>query len=213
LRLELTISKMNESHLIHIFTDVTAIKEAHLQLERSLEDLRYANKNLEEFAYAASHALKEPVRKMQMFSDRLKEELKGQLNDHQTRLFNRLESAAIRMQTLIDDLLSHSQAAKGSSKLEEVHLNHTIKDVIEDLELEMENKHACVDVQSLPTIRADKRQIQQLFQNLITNALKYSRPDVAPFIKITSTVLRGKDVVKDLPVYEGEDFLSDRNFR
>ena len=64
--------EMDESHLIHIFTDVTAIKEAHLQLERSLEDLRYANRNMEEFAYAASHDLKEPLRKMQMFSDRLR---------------------------------------------------------------------------------------------------------------------------------------------
>lgn len=198
--LELTISKMDESHLIHIFTDVTAIKEAHLQLERSLEDLRYANRNLEEFAYAASHDLKEPLRKMQMFSDRLKEQLNDQLNDEQCRLFNRLESAAIRMQTLIDDLLEYSQAAKGSSKLEEVDLNETIKNVAEDLELEIQKKHACLDVQPLPTIKVDKRQIQQLFQNLISNALKYSRPDVIPFIKITSRVVRGKEVMKDLPM-------------
>ena len=65
--LELTVSKLDDDHLIHVFTDVTQIKEAQLQLERTVEDLKYSNQNLEEFAYAASHDLKEPMRKIQYY--------------------------------------------------------------------------------------------------------------------------------------------------
>jgi light-regulated signal transduction histidine kinase (bacteriophytochrome) len=104
---------MDDSHLIDIFTDVTAIKEAQLQLEKYLEDLRYANKNLQEFAYAASHDLKEPVRKIKLFSNRLKEQLQQQLNDEQMKMFDRMENSSSGMQTLIDDLLEYLRQQRG----------------------------------------------------------------------------------------------------
>ena len=198
--LELTISKMDECHLIHIFTDVTPIKQAQLKIEKSLEDLKYANANLEEFAYAASHDLKEPIRKIQFFSDRLRDSLKGSLDPGQFNLFQRLENAAIRMSKLIDDLLEYSQVAKGTIDQKEVlDLDLLVRTVLEDLELEIEKKQAKVTLSSLPLVMGNRRQMQQLFQNLISNALKYSKNDVPAAISIISMPKKGRDVNSNLP--------------
>lgn len=197
--LEVTVSKMDNSHLIHIFTDVTAVKQAQLDLEKSLEDLRYANTNLEEFAYAASHDLKEPVRKMQFFANRLRTDLDERLDDKQRQLFERLESSGARMSSLIDDLLEYSQAAKGSAQQEDIALDKLLPNVLEDLDLEIHTKDATITFHALPVIRGNKRQIHQLFQNLISNALKYSRPDVPTVISITSSIVNGNDVRAELP--------------
>lgn len=197
--LELTVSRMDESHLIHIFTDVTPIKEAQLQLERSLEELKYANANMEEFAYATSHDLKEPVRKMQYFTNRLREELTEAIDAPQAKLFDRLENASVRMNKLIDDLLEYSQAARGSTQVEEIDLNEKVEGVLDDLELEVQQKKARVQVEHLPRIRGSRRQIQQLLQNLIGNALKYTKADVTPEIKITYRKVMGKETGRQLP--------------
>ncbi|HEY0741533.1 MAG TPA: PAS domain S-box protein [Chryseosolibacter sp.] len=192
--LELTVSKMDESHLIHHFTDVTPIREAELKLEKTLEDLRYSNANLEEFAYAASHDLKEPIRKSQYYANRLKEDLKETLTDQQRLLFQRLENSQARMDKLIVDLLEYSQAAKGAADVQMLDLNSEVKHVLEDLELEIQKKGAKILVGELPSIKGNKRQIHQLFQNLISNSLKYNRDSVAPEISIVSQVVRAGDV-------------------
>jgi signal transduction histidine kinase len=189
--------------VISVGHDVTRQVRAR-QLEKSLEELKYTNANLEEFAYAASHDLKEPVRKMQFFSNRLKEELNDKLNDAQKNLFERLENASIRMQKLIDDLLEYSHAAKDSSLSEDVNLNDKIKAVMEDLELEIQKKQAKIMSGMLPTIKGNRRQMQQLFQNLISNALKYSKPGSTPEINICAKRVKGKDVSGDLPPEQGE---------
>ena len=197
--LELTISKMDDDHLIHIFTDVTPIKEAQLQLERSVEELKRSNASLEEFAYAASHDMKEPIRKIHFFSDRLKGELKDRLTDTQLRLFERMEEAARRMGLLIEDLLSYSRAARASTDIEEVDLDQKVRLVLNDLELEVQQKGAQVIVDPLPVVKANRRQLQQLFQNLISNALKYSKPGVPPEIYITAKKVKGSEAKPDLP--------------
>ena len=195
--LELTVSRMDDAHLIHIFTDVTSIKTTQLQLERSLEDLKYANANLEEFAYAASHDMKEPVRKIRYFSSRLKEELQDKIDANQLRHFDRLENASSRMLNLIDNLLEYSQATKGTSLVEEIDLAKSIQQVLDDLELEIQKRGARVNVGELPAIKANKRQMHQLFLNLISNALKYCKPGIAPEIMIASRVVTGKEALPD----------------
>lgn len=189
--LELTVSKMDDTHLIHHFTDVTSIKEAELKLEKTLEELQYSNANLEQFAYAASHDLCEPLRKSQYFMTRLKEGMTSQLNENQLQLFERLENSQRRMQNLIEDLLDYSQAAKGTSQKERVDLNATLQTVLEDLELEIETRSATVDIYPLPIVQANKRQMHQLFQNLIGNALKYSKKTQAPSISVVSAPVTG----------------------
>ncbi|HEX2535881.1 MAG TPA: PAS domain-containing protein [Chitinophagaceae bacterium] len=205
--LELTISRMDADHLIHIFTDVTPIKEAQLQLERSVEELKRSNANLEEFAYAASHDMKEPIRKIHFFSDLLKGELESQLTPNQSRIFGRLEHAAQRMGNLIDDLLAYSQATRGAADQEDIDLNKKVRMVLGDLELEVEQKGARIKVAPLPHLKGHKRQMQQLLQNLISNALKYARPGTAPEVQITASRVRGKEARPYLPPEEGEKYF------
>ncbi|WP_018615333.1 PAS domain-containing protein [Segetibacter koreensis] len=192
--LELTLSKMDNDHLIHIFTDVTSVKESQLQLERTMNELKRSNANLEEFAYAASHDLKEPIRKIRTFSERLKKNLQGRLLDDDQHYFERMEKATERMKNLIDDLLEYSHVSTSINYLDEVDLNKKVTQVLEDLELEVAEKKARVMVGALPVIKGHKRQMQQLFQNLITNALKFSKRNVSPQISIYSAVVSGENI-------------------
>jgi len=191
--LELTVSKMDDDHLIHIFTDVTPIKETQLQLERSVEDLRRSNINLEEFAYAASHDLKEPIRKIYFFTDRIKNSLQDRLTDEAKLYFERMETASKRMNALIDDLLSYSQVSLRPRIMEQVDLNQLLYLILQDLELEVEEKSALITINPLFTVQGHTRQLQQAFQNLLTNALKYSKPGTMPEIIISGYQTQGKD--------------------
>jgi PAS domain S-box-containing protein len=154
------------------------------ELASSNEELKRSNANLEEFAYAASHDLKEPVRKIHFFADMLQHQLAGKLEVADKKVFERMQVAAKRMGTLIDELLVYSQVTKGMANVEEVDLNRKVQLVLEDLELEIQEKKASVTVEPLPSIRGNKRQIQQLFFNLLGNALKYSKEGVPPLIHI-----------------------------
>jgi len=156
-------------------------------------ELKRSNANLEEFAYAASHDMKEPIRKIHFFTDRLKTGLQDQLNEENQRYFERLETGAKRMGTLIDDLLLYSHISRGAAIEESVDLNQIITLVKEDMELAIEEKHAVIIVESLPKIKGHRRQLQQLFENLIGNALKYSKPGVAPHLWITSFKTTGSE--------------------
>lgn len=198
--LELTVSRMDESRLIHIFTDVTGVKEAQLKLEQSLRDLQKSNANLEDFAYAASHDLKEPLRKFQIFTGRLRDELKEVVTENQQNLFIKLESTSNRMQSLVDNLLEYSYVAKGNSQVVQVDLNQTLRNVLEDLELEIQHKQATVIVSNLPTLPGNSRQFEQVFQNLIGNALKYSRPGINSRIEIICKQVKGRDVLSNKPL-------------
>jgi light-regulated signal transduction histidine kinase (bacteriophytochrome) len=202
--LELTVSKLDDNHLIHVFTDVTNIKEAQLQLERTVEELRRSNINLEEFAYAASHDLKEPVRKIHFFSEKIKTTLGERMTEGEKQSFERMELAAKRMNALIDDLLSYSQISIRPHTFEAVNMNRLIDLVLEDLDLEIEDKRATITVDKLFTIQGHHRQLQQAFQNLISNALKYRKPDVVPQIKIGCSKVRGKDSGLQLSVEDGQ---------
>ncbi|MEI6948079.1 PAS domain-containing protein [Paraflavisolibacter sp. H34] len=179
------------------------LARANEALQKSNAELKRSNQNLEDFASAASHDMKEPIRKIHFFADRLKGELFETLTDSQKRLFERLEGASKRMGTLVDDLLSYSQVSKGVVEEVEINLNKKVETVLEDLELEVEQKAAVLQVGRLPTIKGNRRQFLQLFQNLISNALKYSAPGTRPKITITSRVVRAGEVKPDL-FAEGE---------
>jgi len=187
--LELTISKMDDEHLIHIFTDVTNIKESQLQLERTVEELKRSNQNLEDFAYSASHDLKEPIRKIHIFGDRLKSTLGEKMSDDERFAFDRMETAAKRMSSLIDDLLSYSQVSIKPREFEEIDLNLMIDQVLSDLDLEIDQNHAKIIKEDLGIIKGHQRQLQQAFQNLISNSIKYARPGHPAIIRISSSLV------------------------
>ncbi len=202
--LELTISKMDDDHLIHIFTDVTPIKESQLQLERTVEELRKSNQNLEEFAYAASHDLKEPIRKIHFFSDRIKTTLGDRMTDEEKRSFERMELASRRMNSLIDDLLTYSKISIRPATFEPVDLNQLVDQVLSDLDLEIDQRSASVRIDKLCTIQGHHRQLQQAFQNLLANALKYGRSGVKIEIHIRYKQITGKDIGLSLSSIQNE---------
>jgi len=197
--LELTISKMDDEHLIHIFTDVTNIKEAQLTLERTVEELKRSNQNLEDFAYAASHDLKEPVRKIHIFGDRLKTSLGDKMSEEERFTFERMENAAKRMSSLIDDLLSYSQVSIKPREFEEVDLDQLLAQVLSDLDLEIDQNKATINIEKLGTVQGHQRQLQQAFQNLLTNSMKYSKAGVSPVIDISATMVKANETGLPVP--------------
>ena len=191
--LEISLSRMDEDHLINVFTDITIAKEAQLKQEKLLNELKKSNASLEEFAYAASHDLKEPIRKIHFFGQRIKDTMIDRMTDVEKQYFERMEAASKRMAALIDDLLSYSQISIRPRILEEVNMNLLIDQVLEDLDLEIEDQKANVEVDKLFTVQGHHRQLQQAFQNLISNAIKYSKPGIAPLVQIKCSKLIGKE--------------------
>ncbi len=166
------------------FTDHTALKKLQVQLEQSIEDLKRSNSNLQEFAYAASHDLQEPLRKIHFFAERLQTSIAPLLKDEDKRMFKRMESATHRMRVLIDDLLAYSKVSVPTALQQEVDLHDVVQGVIADLEASINEKGATISSDALPVIKGDEVQLRQLFQNLLSNALKYSKQDVPPVIAI-----------------------------
>jgi len=193
--LEISLSRMDRDHLIIIFTDVTEIKETQIQKELLIEELKRTNAALEEFTRAASHDLKEPIRKVHFFTQRLHDKLEQKITEEETGLIEKVKTATKRMLLLIEDLLSYSDTSYGTHEPEEIDLNEKLSHVLTDLELVVQEKCATIHVGDLPVIKGYRRQLAQLFQNLIGNALKYTRPGEPPVISVTA-----KEVCKeDLP--------------
>jgi PAS domain S-box-containing protein len=193
LYLDLMSAKVGQEVLV-TFTDHTQLSKTQLQLERTIEELKRSNASLEEFAYAASHDLKGPIRKIHIFNTRIKESLAGKINETDLRWFDRINQAADRMTNLIDDLLSYSRVTLETSVVyEKIDLNHLLQDLLTDLDLEIENKRASITIEDLPTITGHKQQIGQAFRNLISNSIKYSRPGVTPIIAVSVKTVSGKD--------------------
>ncbi|OLY94299.1 hypothetical protein BUE76_22230 [Cnuella takakiae] len=167
------------------------VQERTAELETANQELERSNRNLEEFAHAASHDMKEPIRKVLTFTDQLKSSLGPRLTEKEKIIFGRIENATQRMGLLVDDLLEFSHVNERPLEKEEVDLNVKVQQVLTDLELLIEEKKAQVRVGQLPTIKGHKRQLQQLLQNLISNALKYSDPDQEPVIVVTAQKVQG----------------------
>ena len=170
------------------------LAQANEALQKINKELQRSNQNLEEFAHAASHDLKEPVRKIHFFTNQLKEQLSARLGESEARALNRIENASQRMGNLIDDLLLYSHVSQRPHELENVDLNLKVQNALEDLDLDIAEKGAVLNIEKLPVVKGYRRQLQQLFQNLISNAVKYSKKDVPPCIDITASEVtkRGK---------------------
>jgi two-component system, LuxR family, sensor kinase FixL len=182
--------KDKEVGAVVIFKDITERKRAEETLSRKAAELARSNAELEQFAYVASHDLQEPLRKIQAFGDRLKTKCDAvNLQDGRDYL-ERMQSAAARMQTLINDLLTFSRVISASQPFVPVDLNQVVKGVLSDLEVRIEQKKATVEVGDLPTIEGDPLQMRQLLQNLIGNALKFQPPSSQPVVKIQARLLK-----------------------
>ncbi len=175
--------------IVITFMNITESKLQELQLKKSNEDLIRSNEALEQFAYAASHDLQEPLRKIQAFCDLLREKL-GVQEDDSVDLIERMQSAAGRMSALVADLLTYSRLSTQQPEPVPLSLDNLISDVLTDLEWAIQQKKAVVHVDSLPIIKGNVSQLRQLFQNLLSNALKFSYPDVPPHVRVSFREIR-----------------------
>lgn len=156
---------------------------------RQRQELTRSNAELQEFAYVASHDLQEPLRKIQAFGDRLMVKYSEVLTDQGCDYLKRMQSAAERMQALIDDLLTLSRVTTRAQPFVSTNLTQVVQDVLSDLEVRIQQTRGQIEVGELPTLEADPIQMRQLLQNLIGNALKFHRAEEAPMIKIYSQQL------------------------
>ncbi|MCW3093101.1 MAG: hybrid sensor histidine kinase/response regulator [Ferruginibacter sp.] len=160
------------------------IIELNKQLLNNIDGLEKANKELDRFAFMASHDLQEPLRKIRTFSDRLFIKYKDQLDSDGIMNINRIQSAATRMQELIKDILTFSKLSVQNESFVKADLKLLVQEVLEDLQLTVLEKKACIELGALPTLFVNPGLIKPLFFNLISNALKYSRKDQPLVIKI-----------------------------
>jgi PAS domain S-box-containing protein len=170
------------------------IHERTESLKKLTVDLERSNQNLEEFAFMASHDLQEPLRKIRIFTQLLQDKTSKGLNESSRLYLDKINSAAIRMGSLIRSLLDYSRLSGKSAQFINTDLNEVIKTVISDLEISITRSKAIIDTAHLPVIEAVPIQIVQLFTNLMSNALKFACENVPPVIRITSRLLLKPEV-------------------
>ena len=161
-------------------------KQAEERLKATAARLEHSNRELQDFAYVASHDLQEPLRKVQAFGDRLKAASSNAIGAEGRDYLERMQAAAKRMQSLIDDLLAFSRITTKANPFELADLNKIVGEVLSDLEVRIQQTNGQVDLGELPTLDADPLQMRQLFQNLIVNALKFHQEGRTPVVKIRS---------------------------
>ncbi len=170
------------------------------QLLSYSERLARSNRELEDFASVAAHDLQEPLRKVQAFGDRLVAESESDLSEKGRDYLERMQKASGRMRVLIDDLLTYSRVATKAQPFELVDLADVMAEVQRTCETLIEETGGRLEVAELPVIEADATQMEQLLQNLITNAFKFHRPDVPPVVEVSGEVtgVHRQDDVKQL---------------
>lgn len=170
------------------------LRETNRLLEERNKDLARSNSDLEQFAYIASHDLQEPLRKIRMFSDRLQEHLAGE--NAAIPYLHKIISGAERMSDLISDLLNYSRLSHPDETFSKTDLNAVLKKIIADFDVTAQEKKASIVVGKLPKLEAITLQMQQLFHNLISNSLKFSRDGAPPEIQISSRQLTVPDEIE-----------------
>jgi light-regulated signal transduction histidine kinase (bacteriophytochrome) len=161
------------------------VKDLNQQLLENISRLESANKELDRFAFMASHDLQEPLRKMLMFSDRLTVKYKEILDDDARNYISKIQNAGKRMKALVEDILTFSKLSMEKDSFVYSDLNQLLKEVITDMEETIREKKAKIIIDDLPGLYVNPGLIRPLFYNLISNALKYSKTDVPPVVRIS----------------------------
>ena len=175
---------INSDLFLHYAFDVSDRKQSERELKAYAQKLEFLNQELQEFAFVASHDLQEPLRKIQAFGNILEVSCKECLTDQGRDYLNRMTQSASRMSALLDALLGYSRVATRLEPFLSTDLSQIVRDALSDLELSIKRTGACVEIGLLPTIEVDPNQMRQLFQNLISNALKYKNKDDQPRIRV-----------------------------
>jgi light-regulated signal transduction histidine kinase (bacteriophytochrome) len=167
------------------------LMKTHAVLESKVTELERMNQELQEFAFAASHDLREPLRKIQVLGSMLREKKQHQLDEDGKDYLLRMESTAGRMQNLLDALLAYSIVAERERPYVPLDLNTVIREAMNNLEVSIQERKARIEIGRLPQVQGDPEQMVQVFQNLLSNSLKYRR-GTAPLIKIHGQISNGR---------------------
>ncbi|WP_207515766.1 response regulator [Longitalea luteola] len=181
------------------------VKELNRQLLENIALLESANRDLDRFAFMASHDLQEPLRKIRTFSDLLFVKYQSVLDVPAINYINRIQNAAVRMQTLISDILAFSRINNEKDTFVHYNLNLILQEAIDELDATIREKKAEIQLTELPSIDVNPGLMRPLFENLLSNALKYSKKDEAPVINIRSEIITAtastKEPVKYCRIY------------
>ena len=191
--------------LLGTVQDITSQVEFENSLQQKNRQLQQSNNNLEEFVFIASHDLKEPVRKITTFTEMLLDTEGNNLSEKSRSYFQRIAAASQRMQTMIDDLLSLSVISR-NNKFGNHDLQAVFNEATIDLDLKIKEKNAIINLERLPSVYVNPEQFKQLFQNLISNSLKFARQDVTPTINVKSSLLNANEI-EELSLIKGNRYL------
>jgi len=189
---------MPDGGSIATYEDVTELERNAENLKQYTRKLEASNRELQDFAYVASHDLQEPLRKIETFGDRLKNKYADDLPDNATVYIERMQNATGRMRLLINDLLNYSRITTKAKPFIELDLNEVVAGVLSDLQIRLEEVGGTVKYEGLHSIEADATQMRQLLQNLIGNALKFQRPNIAPIVTVSTKFIEG-DFMSGVP--------------
>ncbi|MEN3322857.1 CHASE3 domain-containing protein [Mariniflexile soesokkakense] len=190
---KLLVNGDGDKRIIGNITDISDEIENYLQLEERNLELEKNNAELSEFNYVASHDLQEPLRKIQTFISRLEEKEAKNFSSSGLQYLERINVSATRMRLLIDDLLQFSRTNKPDKEFVLTNLNELLENAKQDVAETITDKEALIRNDELPILSVIPFQIHQLFLNLLSNSLKYSKKDVAPIIKIAYSKINSKD--------------------
>jgi PAS domain S-box-containing protein len=193
----LTALHDNENHILgftKVTRDLTEKKLAEDKMKEYTGQLEFQNKELEQFAYAASHDMKEPLRKIHFYNSFVIENTSNHLDERSREYLNRSAAAVRRMNTLIEDLLAYSRATSIVDSFEEVDANQVVEEIMLHHKEELEQKKVHIHFRDLPTLKAVPFQFKQLMDNLINNSVKYKHPDRDAVITIKSAQVTGAEI-------------------
>ncbi len=203
------VTPIGSDKLVSVYYIVNDLKKAQRELEHTVHELRRSNEDLEQFASIASHDLQEPLRKVQSFGAMLENRYGEALGDGGRDLVGRMTGAASRMRNLVTGLLAFARLSGDEHvPLRPVDLNTLLTEIIADLDVTASDAGGAVTVVGrLPFVQGIESQLRHLFHNLLTNALKFRKPDVAPHVSVASGPLRDSDAERLPPIANPAEYL------
>jgi signal transduction histidine kinase len=180
-----------QPYILGTVVDITERKVYENQLKQYTTELQRSNEDLEQFAYIASHDLQEPLRKIRAFGDRLSIKFHSGLDVMGQDYLVRMQSAAARMQLLIEDILAFSKVSRNVGAFEQLDMKKLMDEVVDDLDAQIKREGGKVKMGNLPNLSGDRAQIKRLFQNLISNGLKFHKAHEKPIVEVSGITIKG----------------------